>query len=98
MRALVTAFGLWVASGVLFGIALFATAVVSGRTVAAGERAVTGVAVFDVLVALAAVVLFAGLTKTLSGLSRGLAVAGFAVIEVAILVIALVMTLLGFNR
>lgn len=98
MKAFVSAIALWLGSGFLFGVALFATALFSGRTVSAGERAVTGVAVFDVLVSLGAVVLFVVLTKSLSGLARGLAVAGFAVVEVAILVIALLMTLLGFNR
>lgn len=71
MRALVSAIALWVASGVLFGVALFGAALFSGRTVAAGERAVTGIAVFDVIVSLAAVVLFAVFTKTLSGSLAG---------------------------
>jgi hypothetical protein len=98
MRALVAAFALWLVSGALFGIALLVTAMVSGRTVSAGERAVFGVGIFDVIVSLGAVVLFVVFSKGLSALPRSLAVIGFAVVEVAILAVALLMTLLGFNR
>lgn len=98
MRALVAAFALWLVSGALFGAALLGAAMVSGRTVSAGERAVFGVGVFDVIVSLVALVLFVVFSKGLSALPRTLAVIGFAVVEVAILVIALFMTVLGFNR
>ena len=72
--------------------------VLSGPSVAAGERAVTAIAAFDLAVALGAIALFWRRSAVLSGLTRGFAVLAFAAIEVAVLAVLLVLSVLVFNR
>jgi hypothetical protein len=90
---------------VLFGacaaaafLAIVVGGMLSGPTVASGERAVAAIVVADAIVALAAVVLFWRAAAQLGATPRVLATAGFAVAVLLLMAMFAVLTLIAFNR
>lgn len=98
MKLALTGFALCVASVVLYLFAFFVAALAAGPTVRGGERAVEALALFDIVLAVAAVVLFWRSGRGLSGLARGLSTVAFTAVEIVVLGICFVLSVLGLNR
>lgn len=98
MRIMLAGLGLLLASGLLAIVAAVVGALGSGRTVAAGERAVTAIGLFDLVVAIAGCVVFGYVTRKLPAATRWLARIGFCVLQSIWLAAWLLLTVMMFNR
>jgi len=98
MRIFLAGLGILLASGVLAIVAAVIGALGDGRTVAAGERAVSAIGGFDLGVAIAGCLAFGYVTRGLSPATRWLARIGFALLEVVWLAAWVLLTLVMFDR
>jgi hypothetical protein len=98
MKLVLKAFALCTASVLLGIFAVFVAAIGSGPTVAAGERAVEILALFDLVLAVAAAVLFWRAGRGLSHPARGLSIVAFGAVELFAMGALFLLSLLAFNR
>ena len=98
MRIVLSGLGLLFASGVLAIVAAVVGALASGRTVAAGERAVSAIGLFDLVVAVAGCVAFGYATRRLPPPARWLSRLGFCLLQAIWMAAWLLLTVIMFNR
>ena len=98
MRIVLAGLGLLFASGLLAIVAVVVGALGDGGTVASGERAVTAIGLFDLVVAIAGCVAFGYVTRRLPASTRWLSRVGFCLLQSIWTVAWLLLTLLMFNR
>jgi hypothetical protein len=98
MRAVLVGLGLLLLSGLLAIVAAIVAAIGSGPTVAAGERAVTAIGVFDLGLWLAGCIAFGYATRPLPTARRWIARIGFGLLDALWLAAWLLLTVVMFNR